>query len=258
MIAGIERIVECQDGVGRSLRAQLLLSRGQHQIFAWKRRESLDQKRGLQQPFQIDFHRRTERFVDGAGQHLTGSQFHAIGRVSGATDVHRSLENNELVERVRAGRALAVKRRIGAVVLRNHGRARDRRRHRRGIDFGAASILRDTEENGAATQLDGPRSFVETENRIRSQPGDGEIDEGELCPRLHAGPNGGVVSHFVVHHRRARRGLSRKKFYILDDLGDARLLQFRGGGRGGEEGDGDGQNGVGNFHKRTGSLRRTL
>ncbi len=67
------------------------------------------------------------------------------------------------------------------MIFRHHRRARDGRRHGRGIDFGAAGIFRHTQENRATAEIDCARTFIKTENRICTQARDRQIGESQFA-----------------------------------------------------------------------------
>jgi hypothetical protein len=131
-----------------------------------------------------------------------------------------AFEHDELDESVR-------------VKLEHDRRAGDGRGHSRSVDPGPASIFRHLQEHGPAAQLQVARPFVERENGIGSQSGEGLIAKDELGARLHAGPHRSAVAHFVGHHSGARGGLPREQGDLSNDLADASFVQGRG--RRGEE-----------------------
>ncbi len=98
------------------------------------------------------------------------------------------------------------------MIFRHHRRARDGRGHGRGIDFGAAGILRHPQENRAATEIDRARTLIKTENRICTQARDRQIGEGQFAARISSGTYRGVARDLVIHRRRFRLRLPGNSF----------------------------------------------
>ena len=113
------------------------------------------------------------------------------------------------------------------VIFRHHRRARDGRGHGRGIDLGAAGILRHPQENRAATQIDRARTFIKTENRICTQARDCQIGEGQFAARISSGTHRRVARDLVIHRRRFRLRLPWQQFHIFYHRCDACLFQLR-------------------------------
>src|SRR5205085_11334350 len=78
-----------------------------------------------------------------------------------------------------------------------------------------------------APKLEVSRSFVETEDGIRTQPSQGLIGKCQLGARFDAGANGGPFPHVVSNGRLSGGRLFGKKLNVPDDLTDLRLLQAR-------------------------------
>jgi hypothetical protein len=64
------------------------------------------------------------------------------------------------------------------MLLEQDGRPSDGRGDGGGIDLGAASILRHTQEHGAAAQVQIAGPFVETEDGVGPEAGEGSVGKG--------------------------------------------------------------------------------
>ena len=186
------------------------------QIVARQGREAVDQERGFHQALQVD--------IDGIGkafavriydQHLAGVKENRFADVIIAKNPPRSLQDDKLDESIR-------------VVLEHHSGASDRGRDGRGIDLRAARIFRHSQKHDAAAELQIAGAFVETENRIRAEPGESLVGKGKFGTGLDTGANSGAVAHFIAHRRRPRRGLRGDELDAPDHLTDARLLELGG------------------------------
>ena len=115
------------------------------------------------------------------------------------------------------------------MILHNQGRAGDGGADRGGVDFCAARALRNAQENGAVFEIEIASSFVETENRIGTQPRDGQIGKRQFTARLQTGAHGGAIADGVINRCRARRRLRREQLHLFDNLGDFCFFQLRAG-----------------------------
>ena len=148
---------------------RLDLNLARDEIHALERSEIAGQKRRcLDQAIQIDIDRIGQR---GAlrinDQHLPGVQEDGFADTVIAKNPAGSLENDKLDEGVR-------------VVLEHDGGAGNRGGDGGGIDLRTAGILRNAQEHGAAAEIEIARAFVETENRVRAESGEGLVGKGEL------------------------------------------------------------------------------
>ena len=91
-------------------------------------------------------------------------------------------------------------------------------------DRTAAGILGDAQQNRAAIDVRSPPGFVEAEDRIRTQPRDGQIGEGQLRARVAAGADAGVLRNFIVQTGVARGCVRLEQFHFANDLRYAGFL----------------------------------
>src|SRR5882672_5896603 len=89
------------------------------------------------------------------------------------------------------------------VILEDDRRTGNRGRDRSGGDLGAARILRDLEEHGAAAEFEIARAFSKTEDRVRAEARERLIGKGEFGAGLDSSAYGGAVAHFVADYGRA-------------------------------------------------------
>ena len=74
-------------------------------------------------------------------------------------------------------------------------------------DCRAAASFGYLKKKRAIDKIHLPRAFIETEDGIRAEAGDGQIGESQFAARLGAGANSGTVADKIADRGRARRCL---------------------------------------------------
>ena len=75
----------------------------------------------------------------------------------------------------------------------------------------AAGVFGHAQEHRAAAQLQISSSFVEAENRVRTEAGQRLVGKGQFSARIHSRADCRTVAHFIAHARGAGCGLLRRK-----------------------------------------------
>jgi len=184
------------------------------QVKAEQGRETVDEKRSFDQALQIDIHRLGQPLsVRINDEHLTGMNENRFPDTVFAKHSSNAFEDDKLNEGIR-------------MILEQHSCARDGGGHRRGVDFGAAGIFRNTQEHRAAAEIEISRSLGETKNGVCAQARESLVRKSEFSPGFDAGPHGGAFTHFIADHRGTRGGLRWEQLHIFDYLADASLFEL--------------------------------